>query len=217
MLVCLGEAANAEAGETGFYAGADVAIIEPTVGMSDGLTVMLRDTFPVHVDPISKTVGGSEAGWAVMLGYRISRNVAGELTYADFGAVDIQENYDLDAAFPIPIGLPIAVNHSASHIRGPVVSALGVLPVAQGFAAFARVGVLFATQELNLTNGPGVFRGPRLKHDEELWVLGAGIDCDVAMRWSVRFEYQAVERLPANSITGSVRLDRFAFGVTYKF
>ena len=71
--------------------------------------------------------------------------------------------------------------------------------------------------ELNLTNGPGVFRGPRLKHAEEQWIAGVGIDCAMGPRWKGRFEYQAVERFPANTITGSVRLDRFAFGVTYDF
>ncbi len=152
-----------------------------------------------------------------MLGFRINRHLAGELAYADFGAVDIEETYDLAAAFPFPVEPSIAVNHIASHVRGPVVSLLAILPIGKGFEAFARGGVLFASQELNLTGGPGVFRGPRLKYAEEQWLVGVGIDVAMGPKWKARVEYQAVDRFPPNGITGSVRLERFSFGVLYDF
>jgi opacity protein-like surface antigen len=214
---CLGIAVPSQAAESGFYVSAEVAVIEPTVGESDGLTVQLPGRFPVHVDPVSTTVGGSEVGWTTTLGYRVSRHLAGELAYADFGAIDIEENYDLADAFPFPVDPPVAFNHTASHVRGPVISLIGILPVGEGFEAFARAGMLFASQEVNLTGGPGVFRGPRIDYAEELWVLGVGIDCAVTRKWKARFEYQAVERIPENAITGSIRLDRFSFGVAYDF
>jgi hypothetical protein len=216
-LACLALPVVAHASGSGFYVGADVAIVEPTVGVSDGLTIQLPGSFPVHVDPVSMTAGESEAGWGFMFGFRFNRYLGGEVAYADFGAIDILEIYDLADAFPVPVEPPVAFNHTAFHVRGPVLSLLGVLPISDGFQAFARAGMLFATQEINLTSGPGVFRGPRLDYARDLWVVGLGIDCEIVPRWTGRFEYQAVERIPANEITGSVRLDRYSFGVTYAF
>ena len=215
--VCLGVGVCADAAESGFYAGADIAVIDPTVGQSDGLVIQLPGSFPVHVPPESLAAGGPEGGWGAMLGFRINRHLAGELAYADFGAIDIEETYNLGAAFPVPVEPTVAVNHTASHVRGPTVSLLAIIPVGEGFEVFARGGVLFASQELNLTGGPGVFRGPRLKYAEEQWLVGVGIDVAMGPKWKARVEYQAVDRFPPNGITGSVRLERFSFGVLYDF
>ena len=38
--------ANAGAAEAGFYAGADIAVVEPSVGASDGIIVMIPGPFP---------------------------------------------------------------------------------------------------------------------------------------------------------------------------
>ncbi len=44
--VCLGVGVCADAAESGFYAGADIAVIDPTVGHSDGLTIHVAGMIP---------------------------------------------------------------------------------------------------------------------------------------------------------------------------
>jgi hypothetical protein len=217
-LVYLGSGGASGANEAGFYAGADIGLIAAIVGKSDGVIVMGPNfPGPVRVLPETTRAEGSETSWNAFLGYRLNRYLAGELAYTDYGPVDIIETYDLGSAFPIPVEPTWALNYTASHLQGPSISIVGLLPVGERFEVFARAGVLFGAQELNLTSGPGVFRGPRLKNSVQPWLFGVGCNIALAEAWSFRFEFQSLERLPSNTITGPIRLERFALGVSYEF
>jgi hypothetical protein len=200
----------------GFYAGADIGFVDPTVGAGGGIVVMAPGLFPVGVLPDQTRSEGSETSWSVAIGYRMNRYLAGELVYVDFGPVDIVEVYDLCEEI-CAIDPSVAIVDTASHVKGPLISVLGILPMGERFEVFARAGVLFGAQELNLTSGPGVLRGPRLRNAVEPWVFGAGIAFHPGSRWSARVEYQSVEELPANAITGSVRQERYALGLGWRF
>jgi hypothetical protein len=212
LVVCLGLVTGAGAAETGFYVGAELAVVEAGVGKSDGIFIATPD-FVVRVFPDSLHFDGSTTGWGAVLGYRINRYLAGELAYVDFGSVAIQEKYDVTDLFPFPIDPPIIfTNDVASRVYGPAVSLLGILPVADGFEAFARAGLLFSDQELRLIPGDFV-----RTFGDELWIIGAGIDVAMTPRWSARFEYQSLDRLEGTDFTGPIRLERFVFGISYDF
>lgn len=213
LVVCMNVAAGADAATTGFYVGVDLAAIEASVGKSDGILVATPGIIAT-VLPDSLRVDGSTTGWGATLGYRINRYLAGELAYSDFGSVAIEETYDITHLFPFPIDPPVVfTSNVASRVYGPSVSLLGILPIADGFEAFVRAGLLFADQEIRPIPAFGFSRTLA----DELWIIGAGIDVRMADRWSARFEYQSVDRLEGTEFTGPIRLERFVFGLSYDF
>lgn len=205
---------RAAADETGFYAVADLGVIEPAVGKSDGFLISFTHIPGVifHVQPSSSTSDGADAGGGLALGYRINRYLAAELAYTDFGEVDVREHYvvgPIDFPFLIP-RLDFDVD-TASRVAGPSVSILGILPVADDFELFARAGILFADQDVSRD------LGGTAANAEELWIWGAGLDVEIARRWSVRFAYENLDELRRTPYTGPIRIERFVFGVSYDF
>jgi opacity protein-like surface antigen len=207
--------ALASAAEPGFYVGVDVGLVESTVDPSDGFQLFLPGFPPSQVLAEFTRVQGTDAGWSASIGYRVNRYVAGEFAYAEFGSIDIEETYDVSEFSP-PFPGPVTVLHAASEVTGPAISLLGILPFAgDRFEAFLRAGVLFADQRLN--GDLGNARGVELANAQELWLYGAGLGFAATGRWSARLEYLATDRLRANAMTGSMRLERLALGVAYRF
>ena len=209
--------ADAKPYKSGFYIVTDLGITEPSVGKSDGFLVSFSN-FPgliFHLRPRSLTADDAGVGGSVALGYRINRYFAAELSYADFGDVDVEEHYVLgpiDSPFfpPIP-RIDIEVDLT-SRIVGPSAGVLGILPVTDEFEFFARAGVLLADHEV--ARSPG----DRAASDaDELFVWGTGFDVELSDRWAVRVAYENVESLRKTSYTGPIRIERFAFGVSYDF
>jgi opacity protein-like surface antigen len=204
-------AAPAGAAEPGFYAGVDLGAVEPDVGKSDGITAMSPGSFPTHFLPLSTRSDGSESSWSAWVGYRINRYFAGEIAYEDLGSVDIVELYDLgDGSAPAP-------STSSTQVTGPLISVRGILPIGEKFEAFARAGVLFGAQELRLSSGPSVFRGSVDDVAVQPWVFGVGFDFAWSEQWTARVEFQSVQEISANAITGAIRHQRFAIGMVYGF
>jgi len=198
--------------EPGFYVGVDVGLVEPNVGKSDGFQTFTTGV-PLTVLPESVRVRGTDIGWSATVGYRINRYLAGEFAYTGFGSVDIEEVYDLtDVLAPVPI----AILDSASETMGPLVSLLSIFPFhADRIEAFVRAGVFFADQRLK--GDLGIARGVELNNAQELWVVGVGVSIQANRHWSARLEYQTVDEIRANIMTGPIRLERLTLGMIYRF
>jgi hypothetical protein len=72
LAACLGAGMECHADAPGFYIGADVAYVEPTVDMSDGINFGGMSGV-VHVVPESVRFDDSMLGWNASIGYRITR------------------------------------------------------------------------------------------------------------------------------------------------
>ncbi|HKX58990.1 MAG TPA: outer membrane beta-barrel protein [Steroidobacteraceae bacterium] len=210
---CLSCSGMASAAESAFYVAVDVGLVEPSVSASDGFQVFATGV-PISVLPQETRVRGTAMGWSGLVGYRVNRYLAGEFGYVNFGSVDIEETYDLsEFSPPLP---PTTVLRSVSEVQGPTVSALGILPIDQDrFEVFVRAGMLFADQTLK--GDLGVARGVELDNEQDLWLIGAGLAFRPASQWSARLEYQAVDELRANTMTGSIRMWRISLGVVRQF
>ena len=204
-----GFGATGHAAEAGFYFGAEGAYVAPTVGKSDG-TNFFRPPEVIHVPTESVRSDHSEFGWGAMIGYRVGPHLAVELGYLDFGSIDVEETFDLTDVFPFPVGPPdeFSVDFNLK-VAGPMASVIGTLPVSERIETFGRAGVLWATQEVQLTPHFG------FNEAEELWGLGVGIRAELSRRWSARLEYQRFEDMPGTAVSGDSRLERLTLGATY--
>ncbi len=73
----------------------------------------------------------TDTAFKIFGGYQINRNFAGEITYQDFGEVKLEGG-----------GVTASIESHAFDI-----SALGMLPFAEQFAAYGRLGVYFASSD----------------------------------------------------------------------
>ena len=195
---------------------ADFGVSEPVVGKSDGILIFVTNLgILFQVAPERASAPGASPGFGASLGYRINLYLAAELAYTDFGSIDIAEEYliELPTEFPPRDPLKQTVNLT-SRVSGPSVNVLGKLPVGEYFELFLRGGLLFADEDVTRKSGGFTSTGANA---EELWVIGGGVDVRLADRWSARFAYESVERLREIEFVGPIRLERFAFGVSYDF
>jgi hypothetical protein len=123
-LACVaGGVTTANAAETGFYAGADAALVSPTVEKSGGANFGTPDGI-VHVLPESARSEESELGWSGFVGYRVNPHLAVELAYLDFGSINAQEAFDLSDVFPGSDG-PFTQDVNV-QVTGPMASVMGI-------------------------------------------------------------------------------------------
>jgi OmpA-OmpF porin, OOP family len=101
-------------------------------------------------------------------GYQINRNFAAEATYQDFGKVSLSGG-----------GVSASIKSHAFDV-----SALGMLPFATHFAAYARLGVYFASSDG--TSNVGINAS---KSNSDL-TYGLGLQWDPMSNLGVRVEYQ---------------------------
>ena len=207
-LVFFAFVSNVQAVETGFYVGADMAWVGPTVHKSDGIG-FFTSSGSTHVFPESVHYDESAPGWSALIGYRFNRNLAAELAYADYGSIDVQEVFEPPGPAP-GAGSQRVVQDFKSKVSGPMASVVVILPVSARFEAFGRAGVLWARQELQLSQQFS------FNDAEAQWVLGVGLQAELSHAWSARLEYQRADAIPDTVLSGDIDYERVLAGATYR-
>lgn len=182
---------------------------------------------PVPLPPDSVVVGGSlaidifnplswppdadhEAGaWGVVAGYRIFRYAAVELSYLDLGSLERTEQLVL--GFP-PITSSVEIRNELAT-SGPAASALGILPIFDYWAVYARAGVLFADMEAT-SSIMGSSSSITFGSDSLLW--GAGTQFNWGAHWSVRLDFQRFESVGEDNGAGEADIDLLSLGVIFR-
>ena len=115
----------------------------------------------------------TDTAFKIFGGYQINRNFAAEATYQDFGKVSLSGG-----------GVNASIKSHAFDV-----SALGMLPFATHFAAYARLGVYFASSDG--TSNVGVNAS---KSNNDL-TYGFGLQWDPMSKLGVRVEYQVYSKV----------------------
>jgi hypothetical protein len=205
--------AGAEEAERGFYAGADVAGVDASAAERYGLLFGTPQSFFLSRPDVAST-GGVDVSWGAHLGYRVSRILAFELGYTDFGTMVVHETYDLSPLIPV-----IDERTATFGVSGPSLSWLGRIPAGDHFEAYVRVGVLHAAQELHR----GFGSPPRPNTDDAVPLFGIGGSYDLTDTWSIRLEFQHVGKLRGRGVGGDpgsigpIRIRRYGLGASWRF
>jgi OmpA-OmpF porin, OOP family len=125
----------------------------------------------------------TDTAFKVFGGYQINRNFAAEATYQDFGKASAS-GFGANASLK-------------SHAFD--VSALGMLPFAAHFAAYARLGVYFASSDF--TSNVGV----NASQSNNNLTYGLGLQWDPMSNLGVRVEYQVYSKVGGGDLgTGDI-------------
>jgi hypothetical protein len=222
VLAALLSSGAAAATEPGFYFGATASRVDHDVEGFPGIPLVITfGTFPpvfggispippvfdIPINPsppyvllpLSTEIDEIDAGFSAMVGYRINRYLAAELTYTDFGEY---ERIDRFGTFASRYQLGVS---------GPSVSVLGQLPLGEQWELFVRGGVLFADQKVSTEVSLRIDRD----YSDEVVMAGVGVQWSFAPRWAARLEYQRTDDLKYDD-TGESSIDQASLGVLFK-
>ena len=164
---------------------------------------------------LSASTEDTDIGYNATFGFRFNRYFAAELGLAQFGSVESTAKGELDfgGGF-VPTSLKLSFSAG-----GPMISAVGFLPLNDKFELFARVGYLFTSSERELTSNVDGQSGGfgSAKGDSQDLVLGVGAAFNFNQVYSVRLEYQKLDELGQDERTGLEDLNVIGLGVVVRF
>ena len=157
----------------------------------------------------------TDIGYQATFGYRFNRHFAAELGLAQFGSLSSTARADIDfGSGPVPAS--VKLNFSAG---GPIVSAIGILPVSEKFELYARLGYLFCSSERELSsrvNGQAGSFGSA-KGDSQNPVYGVGFAWNINQVYSIRGEFQKLDQLGQENRTGAEDVTVIGVGLIVRF
>lgn len=180
--------------------------------------LQLIDTLEGANVPLQNVSAGTEdtdLGYQATFGYRFHRFFAAELGLAQFGSLESKAKADMDFGTGF-VPASVSLTFSAG---GPMVSAIGFLPIGEKFEFFGRLGYLFASSERELSSRVDGDAGSfgSAKGDSQNPVYGVGFAWHLNQVYSIRAEYQKLDDIGQENRTGEEDISVIGVGVIVRF
>ena len=205
------------ANRIGPYAGAMVAMSSYTSEQEINEPAIIS-FFAQQNIPFTNTVKStddSDLGYEALFGYRFNRYIAAELGLLQVGEVENRLTGDFG-----PPGATVPGYVSLDYqFGGPVLAAMGFLPLNDRFELFARGGVLFASSDRDVKvhiGGESSNLGGTRGDSTEL-VYGGGLQFHVNVMFTVRAEYMFFQDVGDPNTTGTESLNTLGLGLLVRF
>jgi opacity protein-like surface antigen len=185
-----------------------------------------RESTIILADNIRSDFDKNDTAWKVFAGYRLHRNFAVEVSYADLGKTRLVT--DLAGGSP-PAPASITMNR---RIEGYGADALALWPIERyRLAPFARAGAFRARLKedttlagnIVFTNGDPDERSRTANQNETVFHWGVGADWDVVPNVAVRLEWERYSKvgkpfaIGGSGNTGEADTDAWMLNVLYRF
>jgi hypothetical protein len=207
------------ANRIGPYAGALVGYSNFS-GNQDENEQNLVDILDNSQYPYQNLTTGTEntdLGYQALFGYRFHRFFSAELGLAQFGQLKSTAKADVDFGdgngfVPSSIALTFTAG-------GPMLSAIGILPIGEKFELFGRLGYLFTSSERSLSSKVNGQTGSfgSAKGDSQNPVYGIGFAWHINQVYSIRGEYQQLDQLGQENRTGAEDVTVIGVGLIIRF
>jgi opacity protein-like surface antigen len=168
--------------------------------------------------PFQNLAASSETkdiGYQATFGYRFNRYFAAELGLVQVGEMSSTARGDLDFGGGF-VPTSLSLSFSAG---GPMVSAIGILPINDKFEVFGRLGYLFTSSEREIrsrVDGENLGFGSS-KGDSQDVVYGAGASYHFNQVYSLRLEYQQLDGLGEEERSGTEDASIIGLGFVVRF
>jgi opacity protein-like surface antigen len=198
LMICA--ATTGAAKDSGFYGGADFGIAD----YPGGTNLQFGPLTLTSVDADDR-----DLAWAIRGGYRFARYFALEGGYIDLGEVT--------ATLTSAPGSPSAQGALRFRARGPLVSAVGLLPFGN-WDPFIKLTVLFQDVDLNLdgtAGGTPFSYAGSASGTELLW--GAGVGYNAGEHWRLKLEISYIDKAGDDDRTAEASITSATVGFAYRF
>lgn len=215
LLLCLGFGlvASAHAGEPGWYLvgfGGESSASGASQGQMDENLVAIFDAAGLDVVDLSSTIDDSDTGFGLAGGYQINDHFAMEFAYVDLGSVDYQATATVSDGV-VESDADVGFANSA---HGPVVSAIGILPIGKRFSVFGRVGLALLNAEgtARITLDGATQRASQSSQKTDP-MFGVGAEYSLSKNFAVRLAWDRYLDIGTKDIAGDVDADLITLGV----
>jgi OmpA-OmpF porin, OOP family len=139
----------------------------------------------------------SDTAWRIFGGYQFNRHVAVELGYSTLGEASIS----------------LAGARATVEAKAWDVMAVGILPVADRFSVYGKLGWFKADTDLS-TNIPGTANG---SDSSSGLTYAIGVGYDFSKNFGLRAEWQQYKDVGGDNSGGESDVDVMSIGVVYRF
>jgi len=219
LLLCLGIGlvASAQAAELGWYGvgfGGESSASGISQNQVDENLVAIFESVGLDVVDLTATLDDSDTGFGLAGGYQLNDHFAVEFAYVDLGSV----NYRASVTVSDGVDQADADVGLESSAQGPVLSALGILPIGERFSLFGRVG-------LSLLNAEGTARialdgiSQRASQSSQKSdpMLGVGAELSLSKHFAIRLAWDRYFDVGTENVTGDVDADLITLGMRIGF
>jgi len=169
----------------------------------------------VPFENLSSKTEDSDIGYQATFGFRFNRYFAAELGLAQFGTLKSTARADMNfgGGF-VPASVSLAFSAG-----GPIMSAVGILPLGEKFEVYGRAGYLFASTEREQSSRVDGQTGSfgSAKGDSRNPVYGVGFAWHINQVYSIRGEFQKLDQLGQENRTGAEDLTVMGIGLVVRF
>jgi OmpA-OmpF porin, OOP family len=215
LLLCLGFGfvASAQAGEPGWYIlgfGGQSNASGASLGRFDQNLVDIFESADQDVLDLTSSLDDSDTAFGLGGGYQLNDHFAVEFVYVDLGSV----GYQATATVTDGVDQAVADVSLESSASGPVVSAVGILPIGERFSVFGRVGLalLNADGKARITID-GVSQGASQSSQKTDPMYGVGAEYSLSKNFSIRLAWDRYLDVGTEDVSGDVDSDLFTLGV----
>ena len=188
---------------TGFYVGGNVGQSRSKIDTAS-IDAAIR---AAGAATSATTANEHDTGFKLFGGYRLHPNFAVEAGYFNLGKFSFTT---------ITTGPAATLSGSAKNDNGINLDIVGILPFAEGFSGFARLGVQSSKSTVSITGiGPGGTASVSQSETKTNWKAGLGLQYDFNKNIGARAEWERY-RVPDGS-GGKANVDLFSVGMLVRF
>lgn len=193
---------TAHAQDSGWYAGAKAGVTNAK--QTDG---GINGAFASQGIAADSNLDKRDNIYSLDLGYQFHKNFAVEGGYVDLGKYNFNSN----------ISAPAADSASGNYrVKGWTASAVGILPLSNGFSAYGKLGAVFADTKFDAASDTGATAVGNTSKSSTRPLYGLGVSYDFTKQVVGKAEWTRYDGL-GNSSTGKSDIDTYTVGVAYKF
>lgn len=192
----------------GFYAGASVGQSKAKFSSAFDADTLSNDAYGVP-SRLTRTLDDTDTAYKLTLGYQPNKNFAIEAGYTNLG--DANVNY-------AGVGAAAGDTYSFSYkVDAWTVAGVGILPVADQFSVFGKLGVavtkLKSNENINLVSIADIETLSESRSRTNV-LYGVGVKYDITKNIGVRAEYEDFGRVGDNA---SAKLSVISVGLDFRF
>lgn len=219
LLLCLGIGLvdSAQAAELGWYGvgfGGETSASGASQSQMDQNLVAIFESGGLDVVDVTSTLDDSDTGFGLAGGYQLNDHFAVEFAYVDLGSVDYRASATVSDGvdeFDADLGL-------ASSAHGPVLSALGILPIGERFSLFGRVGLSLLSAEGTARIAlDGISQRASQSSQKSDPMLGFGAEFSLSKHFAIRLAWDRYFDVGTEDVTGDVDADLITLGMRIGF
>ena len=154
----------------------------------------------------SSSIGSRDTAYSLIGSCKVNRNFAVEGSYFDLG------RFNDGSTVTAPAAGSVNGRYSA---WGYGLSAVGIVPFGQGFAAYGKAGLAYTRAELEASSS-GDITANGMRSSGTNPTYGAGLSYDFTRNIVGKAEWNRYARV-GDSNTGRGDIDMYSVGVAYKF